>query len=198
MIHSAVQPAQGADHVRTLLIDHEKRVWIGHDTGVIVLRPESDRLNVSSLIYPSRESQAIGKVTLPAIAGAAARYTTQDGVSGGMVRALLQSSDGHVWIATLDGLTQFDGERFRRSPKPTACRAGRRWPKTAMATCGLEPQAVARCGLPGMDSPLIRRLTGLSAPPFAPCCRARPETFTSSASTSLSIGSTGPGLQRFG
>ena len=40
MIHSAVQPAQGADHVRALLIDREERVWIGHDTGVIVLRPE--------------------------------------------------------------------------------------------------------------------------------------------------------------
>ena len=117
MIHSAVQPAQGADHVRALLIDREQRVWIGHETGVIVLRPEDDRPNLSSLVHPTRESKTIGKVTLPAIAGAAARYTTQDGVSGGMVRALLQSSDGQVWIATLDGVTQFDGEHFRSFTK---------------------------------------------------------------------------------
>ena len=117
MIHSAVQPAQGADHVRALLIDREERVWIGHDTGVMVLRPEGDRLNVASLVHHPRELQDILNVTLPGIAGAAARYTAQDGLSGGMVRAFLQSSNGQIWIATLDGLTQFDGARFRAFTK---------------------------------------------------------------------------------
>ena len=140
----------------------------------------------------------IGKVTLPAIAGAAARYTTQDGVSGGMVRALLQSSDGQVWIATLDGVTQFDGGISDRSPKPMASRARRRSPRTAMATSGLEPQPVARCGSRGMGSPPIRKLTVLPAPLFAQCCKAPRESFTPSASTSISIGSTEPGLPRFG
>ena len=41
------------------------------------------------------------------------RYTPDDGVAGGGVRALLQSSDGQIWIGTWEGLTQFDGERFR-------------------------------------------------------------------------------------
>ena len=35
----AVQPAQGADHVRALLFDRDQRIWIGHDTGLIVYRP---------------------------------------------------------------------------------------------------------------------------------------------------------------
>jgi len=34
-----------------------------------------------------------------------------------MVRAFLEASDGQIWIATLDGLTQFDGDRFRAFTK---------------------------------------------------------------------------------
>jgi ligand-binding sensor domain-containing protein/signal transduction histidine kinase len=117
MIHSAVQPTQGADHVRALLIDREERVWIGHHTGLFILRPEDVGPSVSGPVLRSREMQATGKVTLPTVAGTAVRYTTQDGLSGGMVRALLQSSDGQIWIATMDGLTQFDGERFRAFTK---------------------------------------------------------------------------------
>jgi signal transduction histidine kinase/ligand-binding sensor domain-containing protein len=117
MFHSAVQPAQGADHVRALLVDREQRVWIGHDTRLIVLRPGNDRPNVSSLMHPSHEARAIRELKLPAIAGAVATFTTHDGLSGGLVRALLQSADGQVWIATLGGLTQFDGTSFRAFTK---------------------------------------------------------------------------------
>ena len=42
----------------------------------------------------------------------------EDGVAGGEVRALMQSSDGHVWVGTWDGVTQFDGERFRAYTRP--------------------------------------------------------------------------------
>jgi ligand-binding sensor domain-containing protein/signal transduction histidine kinase len=91
MIHTAVQPAEGTDHVRALLIDRENRIWIGHDTG-------------------------LRTATLPEVAGAV-RHTTEDGVTGGSVRALLQSSDGQIWIATWDGLTQFDGKQFRAFTK---------------------------------------------------------------------------------
>ena len=83
--HTAVQPAQGTDHVRALLVDSGRRVWIGHDAGLFSVGPGS-------------------RVT---------RFTTEDGISGGTVRALLESSDGRVWIGTWEGLTQFDGAGFK-------------------------------------------------------------------------------------
>ena len=112
-LHIAVQPAQGTDRVRALLIDRDQRMWIGHDTGLIVYRPVPNRANISDLIRSSRESGALHTVNLPATPGDVARYTPDDGVSGGGVRALLQSSDGQIWIGTWDGLTQFNGEHFR-------------------------------------------------------------------------------------
>ena len=109
----AVQPAQGPDNVRALLIDRDHRIWIGHDTGLIVYRPGDNRASISDLSRMSREPRARRILKLPATPGDAARYTPEDGVAGGGVRALLQSSDGQVWIGTWEGLTQFDGERFR-------------------------------------------------------------------------------------
>ena len=34
-------------------------------------------------------------------------------MAGGMIRALLQSADGDIWIGAWDGVTRFDGSRFR-------------------------------------------------------------------------------------
>jgi streptogramin lyase/anti-sigma regulatory factor (Ser/Thr protein kinase) len=104
---------QGVDHVRALLVDREDRVWIGHDIGLIVARPRADRSHIAGLMRTPRELQAHSNVKLPVTPGDAVRYTPEDGVSGGMVRTLCQSADGHVWIGTWDGLTQFDGQHFR-------------------------------------------------------------------------------------
>jgi signal transduction histidine kinase/ligand-binding sensor domain-containing protein len=112
IIHTAVQPAQGTDHVRALLVDHESRLWIGHDTGLIVFRPGAERASFSRLVPASLRNP---KLPAP---GEAARYTPKDGVTGGVVRGLRQSADGQIWIATLEGLTQFDGERFRAFTRP--------------------------------------------------------------------------------
>jgi ligand-binding sensor domain-containing protein/signal transduction histidine kinase len=109
IVHSFVQPAQGMDHVRALLVDREHRIWIGHDTGVIVVRPGTDRPSLARAVRTSNEPG----VKLPVAQGESVRYTEADGLTGGTVRAFCQSSDGHVWIATLNGLTHFDGERFR-------------------------------------------------------------------------------------
>jgi ligand-binding sensor domain-containing protein len=96
VIHSDVQPAHGVDHVRSLLIDREDRVWIGNDTGLIVFRLGDDRTRIPGVIGTSGTPQALGSVKLPAVRGEAVRYTTREGVSGGSVRALLQSADGRL------------------------------------------------------------------------------------------------------
>jgi len=111
-IHTAVQPAQGNDQIRALLVDRDDRLWIGHETGLIVLRSGDDRASVPPLARTSPARPALRDSKLAALSNGAIRYGTDDGVSGGRVRALMQSSDGHIWIATWEGLTQFDGERF--------------------------------------------------------------------------------------
>ncbi len=39
-------------------------------------------------------------------------WTTDDGLPQNSVRALTQTSDGYLWLTTLDGLVRFDGIRF--------------------------------------------------------------------------------------
>ena len=39
-------------------------------------------------------------------------WTTDDGLPQNSVRAMLQTSDGYLWLTTLDGLVRFDGIRF--------------------------------------------------------------------------------------
>jgi signal transduction histidine kinase/ligand-binding sensor domain-containing protein len=60
----------------------------------------------------------------PAAAAADLQYrvwTTEEGLPQGSVRAIAQTPDGYIWIATLDGLVRFDGVRmtvFSKSDVP--------------------------------------------------------------------------------
>src|ERR1041384_248815 len=48
-------------------------------------------------------------------------WTQNDGLSGGPVNAIAQTTDGHLWLGTGDGLVRFDGVNFtcfRRSNVP--------------------------------------------------------------------------------
>ncbi len=48
-------------------------------------------------------------------------WTTEEGLPQGSVRAIAQTPDGYIWIATLDGLVRFDGVRmtvFSKSEVP--------------------------------------------------------------------------------
>ncbi len=58
--HYGIQPLRGFDHVRTVQPDGQNRLWIGHDTGLIVFRPDDSE--------SSRLDSAI-------------RFTTADGLS---------------------------------------------------------------------------------------------------------------------
>jgi ligand-binding sensor domain-containing protein/two-component sensor histidine kinase len=106
-LHLSVQPVQGTDNVRALLVDQNGLVWVGHDTGLIAYYPSNDGTVASVFVHTTRRN-----VTLPVTPGEAIRYTTENGMSEGAVRALQQSTDGHIWIGTLGGLARFDGKRF--------------------------------------------------------------------------------------
>ena len=41
------------------------------------------------------------------------RFTTEDGLPGNIVKAVLQARNGYLWVGTDDGLARFDGRRFR-------------------------------------------------------------------------------------
>jgi signal transduction histidine kinase/ligand-binding sensor domain-containing protein len=41
------------------------------------------------------------------------RFTTEDGLPGNIVKAVLQAQNGFLWVGTEEGLARFDGRRFR-------------------------------------------------------------------------------------
>lgn len=55
----------------------------------------------------------LNKVTLAQFSSFAfERYTIEDGLSNNSINAVLQTSDGFLWVATKDGLNRFDGQNF--------------------------------------------------------------------------------------
>jgi signal transduction histidine kinase/ligand-binding sensor domain-containing protein len=41
------------------------------------------------------------------------RFTTEDGLPGNIVKAVLQAQNGYLWVGTEEGLARFDGRQFR-------------------------------------------------------------------------------------
>jgi signal transduction histidine kinase/ligand-binding sensor domain-containing protein len=56
---------------------------------------------------------------LPILSFNSATWTTEQGLPGDTVRAITQTRDGYLWIATQAGLARFDGVRFTVFSKPT-------------------------------------------------------------------------------
>src|ERR1043166_1643072 len=63
-----------------------------------------------------RVSAFVLVLTAPAVLGEVRRgletCTTDNGLPNAPVNAVLQTSDGYLWLATYDGLARFDGLRF--------------------------------------------------------------------------------------
>ena len=107
---------RGAGNVSTFLKDSEGRLWAGHSEGLLIFRPES----ATRGRQPWRVVERAGKVeeedrlALPDKPGEAYHYTADDGLTDRNVTGLYQGSDGHIWIATWGGLTEFVSDHFRR------------------------------------------------------------------------------------
>jgi len=112
-IHYAVQPSPHyGDFLTALLLDREGRLWMGHNrAGLVVLNP--DQLRISDFGLRNEKSALRNSQFAIRNLGDVRWYTTVDGLAHNQVTALHQASDGRIWIGTVDGLTEFDGERFR-------------------------------------------------------------------------------------
>ncbi|MGB7923329.1 MAG: two-component regulator propeller domain-containing protein [Pyrinomonadaceae bacterium] len=129
MIHYEIHPTEGIDYVWALLEDDHGRLWVGSRSGLMIVRPEPvaaiDSVGERPLwLMPDAGGKRSGAnsqgepLILPGEPGEARWYTTADGLTYNHVKALAQSADGHIWVAThRGGLTEFDGTRFRSYTK---------------------------------------------------------------------------------
>ena len=112
MQHYSVQPlSSGRDFVLALLVDRAGRLWVGHESWMVVFKPlpaaaTSEGRFPWQRLKPCRTSEEAGLV--PGAVGEACLYQTP-------AQAFCQSQDGHLWIGSKgEGLIEFDGVRFRR------------------------------------------------------------------------------------
>ena len=121
-----IAPRSSTDHVRDVLFDRDKRLWLAHQTGLILVNPDAaesrpavttPKTSTTSLIITEGADRPLngGSVqVLPLRAGEARRFTTADGLAGDNVTALEEASSGALWIGSRgDGVTEFSGGRFR-------------------------------------------------------------------------------------
>ncbi|MEP7338232.1 MAG: two-component regulator propeller domain-containing protein [Acidobacteriota bacterium] len=101
MTHHAVQPSAGKDLIWTLLMDEDGRLWLGHQTAGLVFFAPSQLRNADLGLQLAE----------------ARRYTTADGLASDDIRSLCRTADGHLWIGTTNGVTEFDGQHFRSFTK---------------------------------------------------------------------------------
>ena len=139
-VRYTTQPAPLKDGPDSLLFDPEGRLWIAHrdDAGLIVFKPEpaSSIGAGDKLLTRTRVGSGCGatspnqRVRLPAVSGEVCRYTTADGLASNFIEnGMYQAGDGRIWIATIDGLTEFSDGRFRIYTSAQGLSNRRVWPQ---------------------------------------------------------------------
>jgi signal transduction histidine kinase/ligand-binding sensor domain-containing protein len=103
----------------SLLPDRYGRIWVGRQKGGLIIKPESrdelslrEALTIRNLDKLSREGTDTDPINLPEKPGEILKYSDAEGVVSGPVRFLSETADGHIWISTNKGVTDFDGRGF--------------------------------------------------------------------------------------
>ena len=104
----AIQPSAGYDWVRALIVDREGRLWIGHYGGGVTVLDLARWKDLDA--GPAAKKRCDLSVLAPAVRH---RFTRASGLAGDGTNALHESADGHVWIGTDAGLSEFDGHTLR-------------------------------------------------------------------------------------
>jgi ligand-binding sensor domain-containing protein/signal transduction histidine kinase len=112
--HFTTRHGLPSNRVQALLEDREGRLWVGTVGGLCRLRNADFGLGNEKPVGDTKESDplpsggpAIGHWP-SAIRHLVARvYTNKNGLPGNWINALFQSSDGHIWVGSANGLTEF-------------------------------------------------------------------------------------------
>ncbi|MFN0121735.1 MAG: two-component regulator propeller domain-containing protein [Blastocatellia bacterium] len=124
--HYTMSPSDtGSDVARRLEPDREGRLWIAHEFGLIVLRPEPP--GTPGDASPRQMRLRRGDARAPALSpanepiqdlapGTARMFLDNELPGASRIRSLCLTSDGKIWMGSLDesGLVEFDGRRFHR------------------------------------------------------------------------------------
>ena len=127
--HYTIKMTVGGDNVNDLMFDREGRLWLAHETGMVIIRPlaparatvsgptPSEPLADASRARPLRvDAGATAPVRLPEQPGEVVWLTLRGDRGATGARSLLQTSDGQIWIGTIDSLYELDPSQshFRR------------------------------------------------------------------------------------
>ena len=118
--HYGIEPLRGFDHVRTVEPDGHNRLWIGHDTGLIVFRPDDgdwSRLLSGQKVWDLHLSPE-GDMWIGTSHGLThfdgARFTPHVAAQRHSVYAIAKDRAGHVWISGEDGAVKLAATGFVR------------------------------------------------------------------------------------
>jgi ligand-binding sensor domain-containing protein/two-component sensor histidine kinase len=106
-----IRPSENYDPIRQIFCDLKGKIWIAHEqAGLIVLDENkvAKFVNASSntTVSINKEKQLVSNW-----------YGKNNQLPEDSILSLLQSSDGHLWIGTVSGITEFDGESFQNYTK---------------------------------------------------------------------------------
>jgi ligand-binding sensor domain-containing protein/signal transduction histidine kinase len=112
----SIAPSARGETLQSLVFDGAGRLWVGYETGVVVMKPRPREARAEPLhITAGAPRSGRGSVTLPEQAGEARRYGPAEGLTTGGALALYGSRSGRIWIGGYSGLSWLEGDRFRHA-----------------------------------------------------------------------------------
>jgi signal transduction histidine kinase/ligand-binding sensor domain-containing protein len=94
-----------------VLTDEEARTL--HAAGLPHRRARNTATRLAATRRPIPIEVSTNVVTSPPQLWTHRRFTTEDGLPGNIVKAVLQARNGYLWVGTEEGLARFDGRQFR-------------------------------------------------------------------------------------